>query len=320
MGFWRGGALMAGSSKTFESGKFLVKKLAAVLLFAAGVSGFSCQDKGGEQQPVPTPTPTAVSTATPITGPGSSGDPNDIKHPQGAIRIDYTVGLDCLTPIPCDQRRQVRVQVSQQVLDCSKFNFTSLSGEAQKLAQAQMALIQCPKDAPCSIRNSFYTYYEQDCISTRLFNAYVRIVGYVVCATPGSKDSTYKGITLPGTMTQPWDNAEPAEWEGNTDEAHMISISGLGWPGNGHGLVLACPYNELVRIVYREAVVPGSAPDYNAVVDRARAQAEVVSKLFTCEGDCKPKEPFAPAFIKWNSFDGHVVVEVYFWVRCQKWL
>jgi hypothetical protein len=308
---------MARSSRPFEGETAFLKIAPFLFLLMAGLAGISCQDNGGGGKNQAA-TPTA--TSTPITGPGSSGDPEVLKA-NGLARFNYTAGFNDLTPIPCDERRQVRVRVAQTVPDCKGFNFTALNGEAQKLAKAQMDRIQCPKGAACSIRNSFYTYYKQQCLGTANYNAYVQLVGYVVCTTAGTKDSTTKGIEIPTDMIlQPRDRGEPPEFTGDTGEAHAIDVEALGSPGNAPGMVLSCPSSYVVRVVYREPIPAGGTADYTGAIGRAQAQAETLFNLYSCEGNCKKKDSFAPAYVKWDSANGHVVVEVHFWVKCQKWL
>ncbi len=113
--------------------------------------GLSCQDKGEKQQANP---PTDTPTVTPVMEKGSIGTEPPKSTPV-ARRITGIAPQYKGTSAPCDDRRQVEVELSQVGVPCSKYDFTALNNEAQTLADAELDKMKCPVGGPRSFFNLF---------------------------------------------------------------------------------------------------------------------------------------------------------------------
>jgi hypothetical protein len=300
-------------------------KIISLLMFVVmgALVGISCQDKGkgGEQQPNP---PTDTPTVTPVLEPGSTGTEPPKSTPV-ARRITGTAAQYKGTPVPCDNRRQAEVELSQVGVACAKYDFTALNNEAQALADAELNKMKCPAGAPCSIFNKFYTFWTAECkggIAT------VRIKGYSLCATTTAGDGGRKGIGTPSDLTKPTDKITPAPVtmdQGENSSFHPID-DGTWFKGDINkaaktaGVTLPCPSNALYVFTYMEnnPEIPHiGIGDYGPYIERAKAQANLIFDQYVCPGTCTKTLPFTPVFVQWNVKGDYVVVEVDFMVTCK---
>jgi hypothetical protein len=290
-------------------------------LLAAGLIGFACQGGGGEEGKAPTPTP----TSTPIRQAGQSGTRPPAATPV-IRRATDTMGKFEPTATPCDNVRQVQVELSKLGVNCSTYNFTSLNDEAQKLADAQLNKVQCPPGAPCSIRHAFYSFWAATCAGS---TATVKIKGYAVCATNTSNpNSTDPGIPPPADKAHPSNRATPAPVTIKAGENDIFQPIDNGDYAKGEigghstasaGTTLACPSNSLYVFTYREKdpLIPAvGLNDYGPVIQRAVIQAIYFYNQYSCAPACV-KFPFAPLYTKWSVDGEYAVVEVYFMVTCR---
>ncbi|HTC22264.1 MAG TPA: hypothetical protein VK859_15510 [bacterium] len=312
------------SSLRLKGQKLLRILVPLLFLIMGSLAVISCQDKGGdEKQPnAPTDTP----TATPVTEPGSTGTKPPVSTPV-ARKITGTSSPFQETPTPCDNRRQVQVELSQFEINCAKYDFTALNNEAKALADAELNQVQCLKGAPCSIRNAFYTFWTAECTGT---TAVVRIKSYAVCATNTSGDGGRKGIGVPSDLSKPTSLIKPAPVTMDAGENSTfgpiddgINVKGdISRSAKTAGVTLACPSNSLIVVTYMEKNLQASSigVDYGPVIQRAQDQAQTVFNQYVCPTPkCTKVLPFTPLYTKWglDNSKQYVTVDVYFMVTCK---
>src|SRR5581483_2985835 len=233
------------------------------------------------------------------------------------------------TPIPCDQRRQVQVELSQMGVDCAKYDFTALNQEAQAMADAELDKMKCSKGTPCTLFNKFYTFWTADCKNTV---ATVRIKGYSLCASNATGEGGRTGIGVPSDLAKPTNKITPAPVTmdsgenptfGAIDDGTWYKVDINKMAKVSGGITLACPSSTLCVFIYMEKDPQAASIGvgyYGPVVQRAEEQAGILFNQYVCPTPkCTKVTPFTPLYTQWglSGSKEYVTVDVYFMLTCK---